>query len=48
VFKTTDISKGWDGKYKGQDCEIGSYYYYIEYEAYKVKKTAKGDISLIR
>ncbi len=48
VFKTTDINKGWDGKFKGSDCEIGSYYYYIEYEAYKVKKTVKGDISLIR
>lgn len=48
VFSTSDISKGWDGKYEGQECEIGSYYYYIEYEAYKEKKTLKGDISLIR
>jgi gliding motility-associated-like protein len=48
VFSTTDISKGWDGKHKGTDAEIGTYYYYVEYEAYGVKKTLKGDINLIR
>lgn len=48
VFFTNTLGKGWDGKYKGQDAEIGTYYYYIEYEAYGKKKTLKGDINLIR
>lgn len=48
VFNTTDISKGWDGKFEGQNSEQGTYYFYIEYEAYKLKKTLKGDVILIR
>jgi gliding motility-associated-like protein len=48
VFFTNTLGKGWDGKYKGQDAEIGTYYYFIEYEAYGKKKTLKGDVNLIR
>jgi gliding motility-associated-like protein len=48
VFTTTDINKGWDGKFEGYECELGSYYYYIEYDAYKKTKVLKGDVSLIR
>ena len=48
VFSTTDLRKGWDGKFQGKDCEIGTYYYYIEYDAYGIKKTLKGDVNLIR
>ncbi len=48
VFYTNTLGKGWDGKFKGIDAEIGTYYYYIEYEAYGKKKTLKGDVNLIR
>jgi gliding motility-associated-like protein len=48
VFSTKDQTKGWNGQYKGKDCEIGTYYYYIEYDSFKGKKTLKGDINLVR
>lgn len=48
VFRTQDLNEGWNGKHKGQDAEVGVYYYYIEYEAYGQKKIVKGDVNLIR
>lgn len=48
VFSTKDLKKGWDGKFKGKECEIGTYYYYIEYDSFKGRKTLKGDINLVR
>ena len=54
VFSTKDISKGWDGTYKNKPCEMGTYFYLIEYEGYKnnttekEKKLLKGDVNLIR
>ncbi len=48
VFTTKDPAKGWDGRYKGKDCDIGTYYYYIEYDSFKGKKTLKGEINLVR
>ncbi len=49
VFETNDISRGWDGTYKGRKCNPGVFDYYIEAtcldnEIYK----HKGNITLIR
>jgi len=33
VFKTTDISNGWDGTYKGMSCPDGVYTWTIQYKA---------------
>jgi hypothetical protein len=30
VFETTDLSKGWNGRYKTIDCDIGTYFYLLE------------------
>jgi gliding motility-associated-like protein len=49
VFHSTDVNECWDGTFKGQQLELGTYYYY-----YKLKTEAcgeifhKGDIQLIR
>lgn len=48
VFVTKDITKGWNGKRDGEDAEIGTYFYYVEYNTFKGKKSKKGDITLVR
>lgn len=48
IWHTTNIKDGWDGKFNGEDCELGTYFYLVEYEAYKVKKQLKGDVTLLR
>jgi len=49
IFTTTDISDGWDGKWKGTEQPVGNYQYLIRvaYPDGNVE-TYKGDISLIR
>ncbi|MFZ4545767.1 MAG: gliding motility-associated C-terminal domain-containing protein, partial [Saprospiraceae bacterium] len=49
VFKTTNQSEEWDGKYKGVDCTSDVYVYSISYKfpAQKTKK-ATGSITLLR
>lgn len=49
IFSTTDINRGWDGKWKGVDQAMGSYNYLIrvgtpEGNVYKYQ----GDVTLIR
>lgn len=48
IFYTPDITKGWDGTYKGKPCDVGTYFYYVEYTVNGKFKTLKGDVSLIR
>ncbi len=49
VFRTNDVNNGWDGKFKGKDCEIGTYFYLIHYsDKMKNEKTLKGDVTLLR
>jgi gliding motility-associated-like protein len=52
IFKTTDPSEGWDGRYKGSPCPAGSYSYLIQYREAKVEGsgivTRRGLVSLIR
>jgi gliding motility-associated-like protein len=49
VFYTTDISKGWEGTYKEQVCDAGTYYYQAElvYPDGRLKRI-KGDVVLVR
>lgn len=49
VFETTDITKGWDGTYNGNDLPTGVYFYVIKANGIDgVKYNKKGTINLIR
>lgn len=51
MFKTNSLVTGqWDGTYKGQDVQIGTYFYQILYKSQDDTETQvlKGDITLIR
>lgn len=50
IFTTHDLSKGWNGTYNGNPCEVGTYYYLIEFKFNSNSKTEqrKGDVTLIR
>lgn len=49
VFETNNIKKGWDGKLKGIECEIGTYFYLVELKRGENKtKKLQGDFTLIR
>jgi gliding motility-associated-like protein len=49
LFYSTDISKGWDGTFKGVKQDPGVYHYMMRV-AYANGKTAfiKGDVTLVR
>lgn len=49
VFSTMNPMAGWDGRYKGKPCDVGTYYYYVEliYPDGKMKRL-KGDVLLMR
>lgn len=49
MFETTNQSEGWDGKYKGLDCDPAVFVYYLEMKC-KEEETyfEKGNITLIR
>ncbi len=50
VFQTKDITKGWDGTYKGMPAPIETYYFQLSYKCKTLpdKKVDKGDITLVR
>lgn len=49
VFETSDQSVGWDGTYKGKDCDPAVYDYYFEATCVDQEKFfKKGNITLIR
>jgi len=49
IFETRDISKGWDGNFKGKMQDPGVYYYMIKVASPTGKtQFLKGDITLIR
>lgn len=49
IFETTDINKGWDGKYKGKDVQEGVYVYYAIIEFIDQSTIVqKGSITLLR
>lgn len=50
IFSTKSIEDTWDGKYNGSPCQVGVYFYLLEYQCPFKKETViqKGDITLIR
>jgi gliding motility-associated-like protein len=49
VYQSTNSLFGWDGKYKGMEMPIGTYYYLFKYKCNNSDmKMIKGDITLIR
>ncbi|MEZ5045544.1 MAG: choice-of-anchor L domain-containing protein [Chitinophagaceae bacterium] len=50
VFESKEASIAWNGNYKGEPCEVGTYYYLVDYTCNDTKKEylLKGDIMLIR
>jgi gliding motility-associated-like protein len=50
IFETNDINEGWDGKFKGKQCDLSTYYYVISTKCYDAKETQliKGDILLLK
>lgn len=50
VFSTTSEEVGWDGKYLGTDCELGTYFYLLRYRCHLKNETLllKGDVTLLR
>jgi len=49
IFSTTNPDTGWDGKFKGKDCDAGVYYYLVRlvYPDGR-ERILKGDVQLIR
>ena len=49
IFKTTNQTDKWDGKYKGSDCPVGVYVYLVTYKfPSELAKNANGTITLLR
>ena len=51
IFDTPDINQGWDGTFKGQPAEQGTYVYKIVYTAYptgRETRTKTGNVMLVR
>ena len=51
IFETSDINQGWDGSYKGNPSQQGSYIYKIVYTAWPNKEERKvvtGGVMLVR
>jgi gliding motility-associated-like protein len=48
VFVTKDYSKGWDGKYKNEKQNIGTFVYMIEFKTNNVQNFYKGTFMLLR
>jgi len=50
IFTAQHDEDRWDGKFKGMDCEAGTYFYILEYTCLSngKKYSFKGDVSLVR
>ncbi|MBP7849456.1 MAG: gliding motility-associated C-terminal domain-containing protein [Lentimicrobiaceae bacterium] len=51
LFESFDIREGWDGKFQGQECSEGTYFYKIEYAGFgqgSLKHSSHGSITLLR
>lgn len=49
MFTTSDPNIGWDGNFKGKECELGVYYYFVKGKNSKNEDVLfKGDITLLR
>ena len=49
MYETTDIANGWDGTYKGFNCEVGVYVYYVAVTYMDDNdEIIKGNVSLVK
>lgn len=49
VFSAGNSNRGWDGRYRGKPCDVGTYYYLIQLMGPEgAVKTYKGEVNLIR
>ena len=49
VFETNDLTKGWDGTFRGQPCEPGVYDYHLQVTCLGMKRYfKKGNVTLLR
>ncbi|MBL7773156.1 MAG: gliding motility-associated C-terminal domain-containing protein [Chitinophagaceae bacterium] len=50
VFSSQHEEDRWDGKFKSNECEIGTYYYMIRFKCNKTREIGilKGDVMLVR
>ncbi len=49
LFQTDDLATGWNGDYKGVQCDVGTYFYLIHYsDAEGNGKIEKGDVTIMR
>lgn len=49
VYSTSDTQWEWDGYFKGEACESGTYFYFLKYKCInKPPSMQKGDLTLIR
>jgi len=50
MYETDDVTKSWDGTYKGVQQEMGSYFYTIQFTDFKVTRWYyhKGEVLLLR
>ncbi len=49
LFSSNEVTQGWNGKYKGKECQIATYIYKLSYSKYGGKLTTKtGHVNLVR
>ena len=48
VFESADTYPEWDGKFNGEQQDMGVYYYYLKYDCGGQTLTQKGDCTLVR
>ena len=48
VYESTDINEMWDGKYNGNDCTDGTYYYVLQAKTTKTDYSTTGHLLLAR
>lgn len=48
IFKSDDINKGWDGRFKGEKAQMDVYLWMIEYTGYRTHKLISGNVTLLR
>ena len=49
VYATKNFETGWDGTFEGKPCEMGTYYWEINYnDRYGILGQMKGDVTLVR
>lgn len=49
VFETNDLTKGWDGKYKGKQADVGVFGWYLKVKCVNGEETfKKGNVTLVR